>query len=47
MRTRAARNLIAAIAPQWPGMALVAAGAAVVLLAAARKTRGRAPAGVR
>ncbi len=36
-----------ALAPQWPGLALVAAGAAVVLVAAAGKTRtGPALAGV-
>lgn len=36
-----------ALAPQWPGLALVAAGSALALLAAARKIRGPAPAGVR
>jgi drug/metabolite transporter (DMT)-like permease len=36
-----------ALAPQWPGLALVAAGSALVLLAAARKKTRMAPAGVR
>lgn len=36
-----------ALAPQWPGLALVAAGAALVLVAAARKNPGPALAGVR
>lgn len=36
-----------ALAPQWPGMALVAAGSALALLAAARQDKGPAPAGVR
>jgi len=36
-----------ALAPQWPGLVLVAAGSAFVLLAAARATTAPAPAGVR
>jgi drug/metabolite transporter (DMT)-like permease len=35
-----------ALAPQWPGLALVAAGAALVLLVAARENKAPAPAGV-
>ena len=35
-----------ALAPQWPGLALVAAGTALVLLAATRKSTGPALAGV-
>ena len=36
-----------ALAPQWPGLVLVGAGSAFVLLAAARATTAPAPAGVR
>ncbi len=36
-----------ALAPQWPGLALVAAGAALLLLVAARGSKGPALAGVR
>ncbi len=36
-----------ALAPQWPGLALVAAGSALVLLAAARRRTSPVPAGVR
>ncbi len=36
-----------ALAPRWPGLVLVAAGGAVVLVAARKKDKGPAPAGVR